>query len=370
MRAPAAGEPVVGLRPAGGRTEWAAGLAAAGPSTPFHEWGWLDWVAPLIGCRFLPLVVVSSSDTPVGVAPMLLKRRGPFQTANWVPFPYVGPLVPPGHLGPTLSAVRRWARRERIADLQLTAHPLTATSRECGDAFAVHGFDPQPDATYIVALGGRDLDEIHGAMERMARTHLRKAQEAGVTTRPSSDREVAELLPRIHADALGRQGLQSPYSPSLGDVLAARPPAVPLRITSAVLDGTTIGVLATLGGPITVGWMGGVMRQHQKTNAAVALYWDAISWAHGIGSNHIDLVGVPTPGIAKFKKQFGGHLYAYLTGHRSLPLYTRLRSLHSWSTAITARAGAESGAGGGPQAPVPEPGGRADAAPLDDGAGV
>ena len=307
--------------------EWTGLLARLDGATPFHSWEWLEWVAPLVNCRFLPLIVADGA-APVGVVPLLLKQRGPFQTANWVPFPYLGPLVPPALLGATLDALRHRARRERLVNLQIAVHPLALSAIDGCSTYDSFRFASHRDETYLIDLVGRDLEEIRGSLSRATRQKLnRLVKRGGIELRPSTAEEVSELLPQIESESLERQGLESAYTVELGVKLATRPPAIPLRITSAVLGGTTVGVAAALGGAITVGWIGGVLDRYRDTDANIALYWDAIAWAHASGSHHMDLVGVPTPGIGAFKKQFGGTLSLYPVGQRGSRIYRQMMSL-------------------------------------------
>ena len=174
-------EPVlrhVELREASGREEWTTVAGQQAGFTPFHAWDWLEWVAPLVHCRFLPLLVVDEGGVAVGAAPTLLKRRGPFHTANWVPFPYLGPLVPPDFLGATLGGLRRLGRKERLTLLQIAAHPFALTPLDSRATYASYGIDLHLDQTYIVPLEGRDLAEIrHG-------TQSNRGEEAPPTTAP------------------------------------------------------------------------------------------------------------------------------------------------------------------------------------------
>ena len=318
----------VELREASGREEWTTVAGQQAGFTPFHAWDWLEWVAPLVHCRFLPLLVVDEGGVAVGAAPTLLKRRGPFHTANWVPFPYLGPLVPPDFLGATLGALRRLGRKERLTLLQIAAHPFALTPLDSRATYASYGIDLHLDQTYIVPLEGRDLAEIRRGLSRTAERKLRRASAEGVELRPSTPDEIASLLPQIEVSALARQGQGSAYSDELGDKLLSRPATIPLRIVSAVHEGATVGVLAALGGPISALWMGGIL-DHKDTNANVALYWDAIVWAHASGSNFLDMVGIPNAGISAYKRQFGGVLYTYPVGRRHFPMYQHLQRLEA-----------------------------------------
>src|SRR4051812_45072851 len=94
------------LRVSNDRAEWISSAEGL-PSTFFHSWEWLSWVAPLVDCEFVPLVVDRGSTT-VGIAPILLRRRFGAYTANIVPFWFLGPIVPKDLLSETFALLKRW----------------------------------------------------------------------------------------------------------------------------------------------------------------------------------------------------------------------------------------------------------------------
>lgn len=309
---------------AGDAGQWSAVLETLEGITPFHQWNWLEWVAPTLNCHFVPFLVIDNAGAARGIAPMLLRRRALWQTANWVPFPYLGPIVPERFHEATFTALQRWAADQRIFNLQVSAHPSATTALDSEAFCAAHGLTVHRDDTYLLQLAGRDLDDVFAGLTRNTRQQLRQLERRGLELRESTTEEIAYLLPEIESETFERQGMHSPYNDELGMRLAHDPPALPIRITSAIYEGATVGVLATLGGNIAAGWLGGVLSRYRKTNANIALYWDSIAWAHGNGSEVLDMVGVPTPGIGAFKKQFGGVVHSYPVAQHSSRFYRSL----------------------------------------------
>jgi lipid II:glycine glycyltransferase (peptidoglycan interpeptide bridge formation enzyme) len=73
-------------------------------------------------------------------------------------------------------------------------------------------------------------------------------------------------------------------------------------------------------------WLGGVLPAFRSTQANALLYWDAIQWARRLGADSVDLVGLPTAGIAHFKRQFGGVLTEYTVSRRESAVGRVLRA--------------------------------------------
>lgn len=298
------------------RSEWHRHERSPG-ATAFSGWDWLSWVAPLLGCRFVPLAL-HDGCTSVGLAPMLLRRRLVVGTANVVPFP-VGPVVPPEHLSETARLLRRWAARQRVLSFDLAVHP---TGDPVPGSFTAAGLTEGTDEACLVDLQGRCLDDVWRALGGDARTAVRRSGRRGVTVRASTPDELVELLPRIHEEALGRD---AGYPRRIGAALAEDEAPFPVRCATAVLEGRPVGVSVAVGGANAAGWLGGVLREHQHTSANAALVWDAIRWAHAEGCCWLDMLGAPDPGIAAYKRKFRPRVLRHPVGSWRAPGFETAR---------------------------------------------
>jgi CelD/BcsL family acetyltransferase involved in cellulose biosynthesis len=302
---------------------WTAAAHASGlPVTPFHTRSWLDLAARMTGTTLTPLVV-RAGGRDVGVVPWLSRARGPVVTVNWLPFPYVGPLVAAAHLPGVLRAVRRLAARRRAVVAQLSFTPLARVRSDDVDG---SGFRVLEDATYVVDTS-QDVDRLWASLEGRARTKVRKAERGGVVvTTPAAPEEV---LRRVVDAAFAARGLTSGYT---GDF---PPRAADLRSTGLAVHWAVarrgddeVGSLVTLGsGSTGLVWQGGVLPEHRGTHANTLLYWDGIRWASEQGLRTLDLVGVPDAGIGRFKSQFGGVRCTYPVLQRTAPGWLRLQRL-------------------------------------------
>ncbi len=302
---------------------WAAAAHASGSTvTPFHSYGWLDLAARMTRTRFTALIAcVDGAD--VGVVPWLSRTRGPVMTVNWLPFPYVGPLIPPEHLSGVLRALRMLARRRRAVVAQFGFSPLAAVGR---DDLEGHGFAVAQDGTYVVDTS-QDVSRLWAGLEGRARTKVRRAERAGVVLATADD--PGEILARVVREAFSARGMSSGYTgdfpPRASDLARCG-----LRVRWAVArrGDDDVGALVTLGlGTAGQVWQGGVLPQHRSTHANTLLHWDSIRWASENGLHTLDLVGLPDEGIERFKSQFGGVRQTYPVLQRSVPGWFRLQRL-------------------------------------------
>jgi hypothetical protein len=325
----------VTLEPTADPARWAAAALASGqPVHPFADHGWLHVAAGLTGTVFTPLVV-RSDGADVGVVPWLARRRGPVTTVNALPFPYAGPLVPPALLPATLAELRRRARRERVVREEFGLAPTTAADeadlRSAGHTVRV-------DETYLIDTG-QGPDALAAGLSHAARKSLRKAERDGVRILASG--HDGSTLGRVVESAYGARGVDSGYATGFAPARAAlEATGLAVHWTVAVeQDGAEMGSLLTVSTPDTAFlWLGGVLPEFRTSRANVLLYWEAIQWAADRGVRTVDLVGVPDPGIGRFKSQFGGTLHGYPRLQRTAPALARAEALvHRFTGALAAR---------------------------------
>jgi hypothetical protein len=303
------------LAPTTEARRWDDACRASGqPVTAFHTYRWLTLAAAMTGTKFLPLVVISDGDD-VGVAPLLIRRRGVLSFANWVPFPYLGPLVPAALLGACLDALQGVARRQGVIRQQQSFPPGGTVDVE---ALGARGFSTTEDQTYVVDTR-RSEEELWAALERRCRKAIRKAEREGVRIRDAVD---GGALGAAVQGAFAARGLHSGYRdpfPPSPERLAGL--GLVVRYVVAIQEERVLGsVVAFAHDGAALLWQGGVPPGFRGTQANVLLHWDAICWARRIGAHSFDLVGLPDEGIGRFKSQFGGSLQQYTVAQRNSAL--------------------------------------------------
>jgi CelD/BcsL family acetyltransferase involved in cellulose biosynthesis len=302
-------------------------LVVANGGCFFHRHDWLTTMADVLGLDFHPLTVVADGE-PVGVAPMLLKRVGPVRTVNWLPFPYVGPLVPAAVLPDTLGLLAAWERRRRVVRSQ---HVLLSTVEDNG------GYAPHDDRTFVVPL--RDEESLLHGVEAKRRAKIRRARTNGVVVRSATEHEVCHLLPAWSAATFAAQGLPAPY-PVAGyrAVWSAFHDSADARFSTAVLAGEPVGVQVSFAGaPRAVAWAMAGAGTRAASFAQPLLYWDTMCWALGRGCAEFDLVGAPTEGIARYKRDWGAREVRYSVLRRQAPAHRVAMRLRAAVTPGVAR---------------------------------
>ncbi len=301
-----------GLGSATSQEEWDA-LVADNGGCFFQRYDWLTIMADVLGLDFHALTV-HADGRPVGVAPMLVKRIGPFRTVNWVPFPYVGPLVPRAVLAELLPLLSAWERRMRSVRSQ---HVLMSTMDQ----------ESHRDRTFVVDLKGQHEDSLLRRVEPKRRAKIRRATSQGVVVRPATEDDIESLLPAWSHATFAAQGLPAPY-PATGyaTVWTRFRHSPDARFSTAVLDGEPVCVQVSFtGAPRAVAWVMANAGTPQASLAQPLLYWDTINWALHQGCEEFDLVGAPTDGVARYKRDWGAHEVHYSVLRRQSPIYRLLR---------------------------------------------
>jgi CelD/BcsL family acetyltransferase involved in cellulose biosynthesis len=317
----------VSLEPLASQRDWDHACAALPGATAFHRHDFLQAVAPSVRCRFVPLQVVVNGQI-AGVAPLMVKQLGPVCTINWVPFPYLGPLVPAALLPATLSALRREGRRRRAIAHQQSFSDLIAGGLD-------GGFVATADRTFVMSLSGRSDADLLAAMQKKRREELRRAQRAGFTVGPAQIqdfRDVDTWLGEVYA----AQGLSNFYGPGACEqVFRALAAAPGCTFQAARLDDRTVGVVVALAmGQRAFGWLVAIDPRYRSDHPQTLLTWHTLLWARDAGVAEFDLVGAPSEGIATYKRRFGADERSYTVLLRQAPLRRAALSVLTRSRAV------------------------------------
>lgn len=301
-------------------SEWDGAVARLG-GLFFHRYTWLSIMAGTFGARFDPMAMLDS-DKIVGVVPEITKMRGPLHTINWLPLPYLGPLVPDDELASALALLAaRYRHPQSLRVVQAMPRCAPAESQ-------MRGFERHEEHTVVVAVDAHD-EELLTAMEKRGRRAIAAAQRRGVVIEPAREADVCELLPAWCEAALARQGHPPAYPrETYAAIWGAFRSDPDVRFAAARFDGRTVGVqVDCAGGRRAVVWEGASSDEGKHLGANPLLDWDALRWARSRGADELDLVGAPTPGLTKYKRQFGGIVEPFTVYQRLSPLYKALRSL-------------------------------------------
>jgi CelD/BcsL family acetyltransferase involved in cellulose biosynthesis len=328
------------LSPVAAPRDWEYACGAFPMATPFHGYDFLQSVAPSLSCEFVPLQVLSAGR-PVGIAPLMVKRIGPFCTINWVPFPYLGPLVPEALLPATLSALHVEARRRRAV-----CHQQSFSGRT--DHGQAGGFTSSTGRTFVIPLSGRSDNDLLSAMQKKRREEIRRAQRAGFEVCPAQIQDFQDVdawLGQVYA----AQGLRNAYGAGACEqVFRALAGAPGSAFQAARLNNRTVGVVVALAtAQRAFGWLVAIDPRYRSYHPQALLTWHMLLWARDAGVTEFDLVGTPNEGIATYKRRFGAHERSYTVLLREAPPHRAALSVLTRSRAVIGAVRPQSAAANG-----------------------
>jgi hypothetical protein len=313
------------LEPAGSKSDWEGACAGLADITAFHRYDFLDAVASSLQCRFVPLLVLFRGQK-AGVAPLIVKQRGPFCAINSVPFPYLGPLVPAALIPATLAALVREAKRRRAqTHCQWFSHAVAAP--------APGGFTVRTDNALVIPLSDRSDEDLMAAMQPSRRQEIRRAQRDGLEVGPAKAEDF-ELMDNWSSQFYAARGLPAAYPAGTYErvfrVLGNSPGSI---FSAARINGRTVGVEIDLAASGRMfGWQFAIDPVYKSSYPQALILWHALIRARDAGASEFDLIGAPTESIAVYKKRYGALerpctvMFRMTTLHRmALPALSHLK---------------------------------------------
>jgi hypothetical protein len=312
-----------------------AELAQCAGVTGFHRWFFLSALAEALGLRMRAFAVDAggrrSGGERLGVVPLLLRRRGPVSTANYLPVPHVGPVLRgealrAGRIAEVLRAVEPVLLRERAVVTKWSFAPGVAVPD--GD-LAGRGFEVSHPESYLVP-GTRSVEDYLKALAPKQRAAIRRGETRGLRAGPSSIDEITRWFPERVSAPYERQGVAPDYSLAAARTVAGRLAADPRMLWRTVRDDERVLAVnaCIVDGDRLWGWLLAGDRV-PGPSPHVAAYWDAITWSlsRGLGC---DFGGAPTSGIRDFKIAMGGEPEPCSVAERVRPQsYKAVRTLHA-----------------------------------------
>src|SRR5690348_6925093 len=224
-----------------------------------------------LGNDFLALGLYHGAEL-VGLAPLLVRRIGPYKNANWAPFPYLGPLVPAPLLFDALRALDAYQRRNGIGLIQLGFAP-----QSCVDTAALEaaGFSVRVDTTMMLPLAGRGEKELRDGLTSHGKKNLKRA-ERDVTLGPSTEQEITQELPDLMLEVFAPRHQSPPYPPEAAALVWQRYHDDPeARMVTAYCGGQPAAISITIAdGRRAYFWQGASRNRFRNANPNALVYWD------------------------------------------------------------------------------------------------
>jgi hypothetical protein len=307
-----------------------AELAECAGVTGYHRWFFLTTFAAALGLRMRAFAV--DSDTgPLGVVPLLFRRRGPLSTVNYLPVSQIGPVLRgealrSGRAAEMLHAVEPVLRAERTAVTRWAFSPGLDTA---AGSLAALGFTLTREESFVVPAT-MSVEDYLKRLTPKQRAAVRRGGLRGLTAGASTRDEITRWFPWQLSGGQGRGGAPE-YGLAAARILAERLADHPRMYWRSVraADGRTLVMNASIVDTERLwGWLL-VGESVPGPSPHVAAYWDAVQWSLGRGLA-CDFGGVPSGGIRDFKVAMGGEAELSTVAERVRPrAYRLVRDLHA-----------------------------------------
>jgi hypothetical protein len=306
-----------------------AELAECAGVTGYHRWFLITALAAALGLR-LRAFAVDSEAGPLGVVPLLFRRRGPVSTVNYLPVSQIGPVLRgealrSGRADEMLRAVEPVLRAERTIVTRWAFSPGLDASAV---SLAERGFTVSREESFAVP-GTMSVEDYLKGLAPKQRAAVRRGGLRGLTAGASTRDEITRWFPRQLSAGQGRGGVPE-YGLAAARILAERLAGHPRMYWRSVraADGRTLVMNASIVDTERLwGWLI-VGEPVPGPSPHVAAYWDAVQWSLGRGLA-CDFGGVPSSGIRDFKIAMGGEAELSTVAERVRPRAYRLaRELH------------------------------------------
>jgi hypothetical protein len=306
-----------------------AELAECAGVTGYHRWFFLTTFAAALGLRMRAFAVEGETG-PLGVVPLLFRRRGPVSTVNYLPVSQIGPVLRgealrSGRVDEMLRAVEPVLREERAVVTRWAFSPGLDTG---ASSLAARGFTLSREESFVVP-GTMSVEDYLKRLAPKQRAAVRRGALRGLTAGASTRDEIIQWFPWQLSAGLGRGGAPEyglAAARSLAERLADHPRMYWRSVRAA--DGRTLVMNASIVDTERLwGWLL-VGESVPGPSPHVAAYWDAVQWSLGRGLA-CDFGGVPRSGIREFKVAMGGEAEVSTVAERVRPrAYRLVRELH------------------------------------------
>jgi lipid II:glycine glycyltransferase (peptidoglycan interpeptide bridge formation enzyme) len=305
---------------------WDSFVAASATAFPLQMTAWATAKAPTgwTSAR----VIADGGSGPIG-GQVLLRKLGPG--------PYSMAYLPRGPVATTFDApsidaftrsLRGFAQTRRVT--HVTADP-GLEGNEPGSILTQAGWlsadDVQLESTQIIDLT-RSEQELWSDVYKSSRRYANGARRRGCTVREVTEDELPVFY-QILVETAERSGFIPRAMEAYAAVYRAFAASADARILIGYLpDGTAVSskMILTSGGRASQLY-GGLTDAGGEARSGHFFEWEAIIRSKAAGATIFDMWGRSTPGIAHFKKGFGGRVVEY-GGTWDLVLNPMVRSLY------------------------------------------
>ncbi|MBM3278395.1 MAG: GNAT family N-acetyltransferase [Candidatus Handelsmanbacteria bacterium] len=297
------------IHPVSDPRTWDEFVRRAVGGTVFSTWAWLECARQATGQPFRCLGVYRNGQLVAGLSGVEGRRAGLRRLGTPVLTPHGGLLLAPVEGKGPAEAEWNQPAELLVAYLQRAYHHCALSHAPAvGDLrpFTWAGWEARVRYTYQLDLGRPE--RVWAGFEHRTRKAIAKAEREGVVVEPTAD---LELFRRQYELLYARQGGRAPVDAGVAQhfVAAAFGAGLAAGLAARSPEGEVAAVVIFVRGAEGVyAWVSGADPELSHTGAASLIQWRYFAANSG---QRFDFTGANIPGIALFKRGFGGRLVPY-----------------------------------------------------------
>jgi predicted N-acyltransferase len=307
---------------------WDGVAANSAAGTVFHTWAWMRVIEKLKGAEKLPYGIFHRNEL-IGVFPLFRVRYGPMTVL-------ASPLGGVGYGGLLVDRARHRAVIEHLDSLLQSLDAdyieLRASDTWAQSAWATAQYTVKELQTYVLPLN-QDPEEAWSNLKKECRTAVRKARKNDVEIGEATDKGFLDTYFEMVKETFSKSKRPPPLSQQdYGFVWDVLKPYDRIKVLLARHENQVVagGIFLRFSDKIYY-WDGASFPAYYSLNANNLLHWTLIEWGANNGLRQYDMMGANIPGIARFKKSFGGELQSYIYAYKTVTWRADLgRRFYQW----------------------------------------
>jgi len=287
-------------------------------ATIFHTIEWNNILFEVFGTE-ITILIAKQAGKPVGT--FILNKTTAFGPRTIYQSPnrafetvYGGPVVISGiddHSSIKGELIKHFQSLSKASIINVWLPPHVKA-----DTFRQIGYEMTPLYTSVINLE-KDQDDLWRGIEPRTRNQIRKAEKLGVQI-VKDGRSCLPVYYQMVRETLGSQGLRVLPKLFYERVLDILEPQAMAKLFIATHNGKAIaGAIFLFYKDTAYYWHGASFKEYLFACPNVLIQWELIKHSRRLGYRKYDLLSIEPdrlPGIARFKRHFGGEATTYYHG--------------------------------------------------------
>lgn len=276
--------------------------------TIFHTLEWMNILKQFYKVKTLHLGIYQDNKLS-GVFPFCIQRKGIFNIymspLHEAATPYGGPIVKADIIDEVIELFSSFSRKSSYFDITLTPN-MNLTGN------ILDKYHPDTKYTYILPLD-HDIEKLWGNLNKKCRNMVRKAQKNNICVVDEKEPESLKIFSDMTTKTFERNNSSTSLSEKFNrTVFEALHDTGNIKLLFAKqADQIMAGAIFLTFADRVYYWQGASYPKYNHYAPNNLIQWNLIEWAANNGYKQYDLLGADIPGIAKFKRSFGGKKVGY-----------------------------------------------------------